>query len=131
MQIEFTDSCLNYMLLLFYSSSFELNSVPYKQFINAYGNFKATSESGASSPSADADSADGSMDSEEEKVRAEYVRECLKIISRAIGEQKIKPSDVFKAKENKLYINGLVTGLENLGIPTFEKKILIIFMESL
>ena len=131
MQIEFTDSCLNYMLLLFYSSSFELNSVPYKQFINAYGNFKATSESGASSPSADADSADGSMDSEEEKVRAEYVRECLKIISRAIGEQKIKPSDVFKAKDNKLYINGLVTGLENLGIPTFEKKILIIFMESL
>ena len=84
------------MLLLFYSSSFELNSVPYKQFINAYGNFKAASESGDESPR-EGESAASSMDSEEEKARAEYVRECLKIISKALVEQKLRPSEVFTA----------------------------------
>jgi hypothetical protein len=36
LELEFDEHCLRYMLLLFYSHSFDLNRVPYKQFTKAY-----------------------------------------------------------------------------------------------
>ena len=36
LELEFEESCLRYMILLFYSHEFDLKKVPYKQFIQAY-----------------------------------------------------------------------------------------------
>lgn len=39
LELELTDDHIKYLLLLFYSFSFELGQVPYATFIESYGNF--------------------------------------------------------------------------------------------
>jgi Ca2+-binding EF-hand superfamily protein len=77
LELEFDESCLRYMLLLFYSHSFDLNRVPYKQFIKAYSTLEVSQHEST-------EVEESSIDEEE---RAAVVRDCLTKISEAIGKR--------------------------------------------
>ena len=66
-----------------------------------------------------------------EEERSTVVREFTKVISNEIRESKKSISQLFQAKESKLFSNEFITGLKMLGIQNFDKNILLIFIESL
>jgi hypothetical protein len=76
LELEFDDSVLHYMFLLFYSHSFDLNRVPYKQFIKAYSTLEVS----------EYESSDGEASATlNEEEQARIVRSCLGKIVDAIG----------------------------------------------
>ena len=91
LEIQFTGMCKKYIFLLFYSNSFDVEKIPYKQFIEAYGvqDVNDFEEEGEEYIEED------DLDEEE---RASVVRKCLKIIANALRGK--APVDVFKAQGN-------------------------------
>jgi hypothetical protein len=106
---------------LFYSHSLELGRVPYKQFLEAYGNIDPKD--------LDEEYSYDEEDDLSEEERAAIVRECLKVIAEALQDK--KPSTVFEVKNGCLYPQEFLNGLRSLGIPDFDKQVFIIFIESL
>jgi hypothetical protein len=71
------------------------------------------------------------MDEEEEKARAECVRGCLKIITRALISLQKSTEQVFAADGPRLYRTAFIDGLAALEIEPFTDEMITIFMESL
>lgn len=122
------------MKLLFYSHSFELNKVPYAQFIDAYGApADEGSEHGEEDYEEEGEEGDEFADIDDlgEEERAAIVRECLKVIASALKQSGKSCKKAFKAKGAMLYSDEFIKGLEGLNIQNFDKNVLVIFMESL
>ena len=82
------------MVLLFYSHSMELNRVPYKQFIEAYGVIPPSQFASAGT------SIDISMKTEDREI---LVLKVLQTIQAALVEQKQTAKQVFIDKDGILY----------------------------
>ena len=128
--VKFDPEPMQYMKLLFYSHSFELNKVPYAQFIDAYGAPAEGSEAGEESYEDEGDEF-ADIDDLGEEERAAIVRECLKVIAKALKQSGKTCKKAFKAKGAMLYSDEFIKGLEGLKIQNFDKNVLVIFMESL
>ena len=111
------------MLLLFYSHEFDLNRVPYAQFIDAYSKMQGDETEDESYHSSEDQS---SIDEEE---RAIIVRDCLATIA---DKLRGRPAVQFFDHENgRLYPKELAQGIAKLKIPEFEKEVFIVLIESL
>jgi hypothetical protein len=117
LDVSFPPPILNYMMLLFYSHKYELNSVPYKHFIKAYGNPQDEYNPEES----------GFEDSQDEEERAKVVRHYLGIIAQSLNANKMYVRDVFSA-DNKglIYPDKFIKGVQKLRLEIEEEHIVII-----
>lgn len=117
LDVSFPPPILNYMMLLFYSHKYELNSVPYKHFIKAYGNPQDEYNPEES----------GYEDSQDEEERAKVVRHYLGIIAQSLNANKKYVRDVFSV-DNKglIYPDKFIKGVQKLGLEIEEEHIVII-----
>jgi predicted nucleic acid-binding Zn-ribbon protein len=113
LQIELTDTQLQYLRLLFYSHKFDFESVPYHQLLSAYTVAGSVSADSASSTS-------------------ELVNSCLAFVSNALRSQGKTPDQVFKTDQTGLiWAPEFYNGLQTLGHPDIERKEFLAIMEAL
>jgi Ca2+-binding EF-hand superfamily protein len=125
LELSFSEEELKYMQLLFYSHNYELDTVPYKQFIQAYSKMQEENQEFYD---------DDNFDEEEsldEETRAAIVRDKLEIISKALVHQKKSVAKAFINTDGLVYPQQLLETLRQLGIPDFEKEDFVVFMEGL
>jgi Ca2+-binding EF-hand superfamily protein len=120
LELEFSGNELKYMQLLFYSHNYELDQVPYKQFIKAYSKMQEEDKEDIS----DEESLD-------EETRAAIVRDKLDVISRALIQHKLSVVKAFVHNRGLVYPSQLLETLRSLGIPDFDKEEFLVFIEGL
>jgi hypothetical protein len=130
--IGFKETHLKYLELLFYSHNFELDRVPYYNFIKAYAGVKGEDEDEYSQEQFDEGGDEGGDDYEDDEDRAELVRAYLSEMAHALQETRRTVKEVFDASEDgRLYPPEFVFGARELGLPDLRKEDLIVVLESL
>lgn len=115
--IEIPKEVFHYMLLLFYSHNNELNSVPYKHFLNAYG---------SENPS------ENSVEEYSEEAQAKIVRHYLGLIAQSLNKVKKSVKTVFIAdNKNRITPDQFVAALEYLGLAEISREHIILMLEAL
>lgn len=105
---------LDYILLLFYSHENEIDSVPYKNFIQAY---------------CEPNSAQVQAEADIEKLEA--IKQGLFLIAQAMIKSKITVKEVFQNDHGIIYPEGFISGLEYLGLKHIENEIVLLILEEL
>ena len=103
-----------YMTLLFYSNDYEIEKVPYKNFIKAYGKPQA------STPEIEID---------EEKINA--MKNCLNQIAQILIKRKLTVKEVFKYDQLFIYPESFIAGLEYLGLKNIDQEVVILILDQL
>ncbi|CAG9331385.1 unnamed protein product [Blepharisma stoltei] len=113
---EIPKEVFNYMQLLFYSHNNELDSVPYKQFLNAYIS----------------QNEDGEHSDYSDEEQAKIVRQYLAIIAQNLNKLKKSVRTVFIAdKKGRITPDQFVSALQYLEMGDIEKEHLILMIEAL
>ncbi|CAG9333196.1 unnamed protein product [Blepharisma stoltei] len=121
LDIKFPPRTFNYMTLLFYSHNYELNSVPYRHFIKAYGSVAEENEEGS----------EGDEDMSDEE-RAKIVRHYLGQISKALNKVKKTVKEVFECdKKGLISPDQLLRGLISLKIQEIDHEHVLLIIEAL
>ena len=121
---HFKSNHLKYLELLFYSHEFELDRVPYYNFLKAY-----TGEKDEEEYSQEQFDEEGYVDDEE---RAEMVKAYLFEMAHAMVQRKKTVEKVFDISEDgRIYPPEFVFGTRALGLPDLRKEDLILVLESL
>ena len=125
LSIQFKSSHLKYLELLFYSHDFELDRVPYYNFLKAYTGEKEDEEYSQEQ----FDDEEGYADDME---RAEMVKAYLLEMAQALDRAKKTVRNVFDVSEDGcIYPPEFVFGTRSLGMPDLRKEDLILVLESL
>jgi hypothetical protein len=125
LSIQFKSSHLKYLELLFYSHDFELDRVPYYNFLKAYTGEKEDEEYSQEQ----FDDEEGYVDDME---RAEMVKAYLMEMAQALDRAKKTVRNVFDVSEDGcIYPPEFVFGTRSLGMPDLRKEDLILVLESL
>jgi hypothetical protein len=110
-KITISDRLSSYLLVLFYSHNMELNSVPYKQFLQAYSN-------GEESP--------------KEDYKTILIQKYLELISNKLISSQQTTRSVFLHDESGFIVGeDFVKGLKTLEIDEIPKENLLILLEAL
>ena len=109
-KINISGRLKDYLIVLFYSHNMELNSVPYKQFIQAYSN----------------------QEEVQEDPKTIMVQKYLDLISSKMLENKKSVREVFTFDQNGLIVaEDFIEGLKSMGIPDLPKENLLTLLEAL
>ena len=104
--VYFPPSLLQYISLLFYSHSYQLNSVPYKNFLKAY--------------------------SQDEEDKANVVRSFLASIAQHLSDSNITVRQAFKSDKNGLIDPpSFLNALKRIGINEAEQDVVGLVLEAL
>ena len=118
LEIQFSKKVLTYMKLLFYSHNFELDSVPYRHFIKAYG-----------TPPEELEDEEEEMDDEE---RAKVVRHYLDVIAQVLKKSNIPVREMFKHDSSGLiYPEDFVEALKTMNLEEIPREHVILMIEAL
>jgi hypothetical protein len=101
-----------YMTLLFYSHEYEIDKVPYKNFLKAYG-----------------ESPESEVFIDEEKLQV--IKSCLSQIAQSLIRQKLTVREVFKYKDSVIYPEDFVQGLETLGVNNLSRDTVMMVLDQL
>ena len=109
-RITISSRLKDYLIVLFYSHNMELDSVPYKQFIQAYS----------------------SQEEVQEDPKTIMVQKYLDLISSKLLENKKSVREVFAFDKNRLIVaEDFIEGLKSIGIPELAKENLLHLLEAL
>lgn len=123
--IQFKASHLKYLELLFYSHDFELDRVPYYNFLKAYTEDKEDEEYSQ-------EPFDDEAGYEDDMERAEMVKSYLMEMAHALDRSKKTVRGVFDISEDgRIYPPEFVFGTRSLGMPDLRKEDLVLVLESL
>lgn len=123
--IQFKASHLKYLELLFYSHDFELDRVPYYNFLKAYTEEKEDEEYSQ-------EQFDDEAGYEDDMERAEMVKSYLMEMAHALDRSKKTVRGVFDISEDgRIYPPEFVFGTRSLGMPDLRKEDLVLVLESL
>ncbi|CAG9323322.1 unnamed protein product [Blepharisma stoltei] len=121
--IELPRNMMNYIILLFYSTSLELNEVPYEKFLNAYHNQNAEEY--------EEDYEQGEEIADEE--RAKIVGHLLEIIAKVMKDKKVSVRDIFIQNHRGMVMpDNFVKGLQKLGVlDSIGQEFIILILQAL
>lgn len=111
-KIIFQPRLFEYVTLLFYSHEYEIEKVPYRNFLKAYGESPEEDEY-----------------IDEEKLQ--LIKSCLIQIAQALLNKKLTVREVFKSSGDLIYPESFTSGLEVLGIKSIDKETIIMVLEQL
>ncbi|CAG9327191.1 unnamed protein product [Blepharisma stoltei] len=118
--ILFPSKLFAYMSLLFYSHNYELDSVPYRHFLKAYG-----------SPMDGEEEYEEDEDISDEE-RAKVVRHYLGVMAQIMIKLKKTVKEVFKFDKNGLISpDNFIEGLQTLGMNNIEQDHVVLILEAL
>ncbi|OMJ91296.1 hypothetical protein SteCoe_6188 [Stentor coeruleus] len=105
---------LDYLLLLFYSHENEIDSVPYKNFIEAY-----------------CEPSSAHIQAEADYEKLEAIKQGLFLIAQAMIKSKITVKEAFQNDHGLIYPENFISGLEYLGLKYIENEIVLLILEEL
>ena len=109
--VSFPPALLQYLSLLFYSHSYELDAVPYRNFVRAYSEAR---------------------DEEADEEKAKIVRQHLAKIAQRLTECRQRVRQTFKA-DGKGFVapDQFMQGLKALGLDTLPQDEVVLMLEAL
>ncbi|OMJ81437.1 hypothetical protein SteCoe_18115 [Stentor coeruleus] len=114
--IEIPGKIFSYMTLLFYSHDMKLAQVPYKHFIQAYGNPEGQEEE----------------DEISDEEKAKVVRHYLGIIAQILIQNKRGIFDIFECDENGIISpDEFYAGLKRIGLGEMDQDHIMLMLEAL
>lgn len=102
-----------YMTLLFYSHDYEINKVPYANFIKAYSKTSETQE----------------YEFDENKLA--IIGQYLNQIAQSLIRQKLTTKEVFSCDKGLIYPENFISGLEFLNIRSLNQEVVLLLLDYL
>ncbi|CAG9328157.1 unnamed protein product [Blepharisma stoltei] len=119
-EIQFSPKVLSYLVVLFYSHSYQLDTVPYKFLIKAYGNVK------------EKNSVEEESVTNSDEERAEITREFLGFMAEKLKKRSLTVRDAFKNDKNGLISpKKFIKGLSKLNIKNISEENIKLILDAL